>query len=79
MSWSTHDSGLKTFLRTGPRLKVSSDRLVEPGVELGTPGLKPDLPADKVSLGRVLIRLGYKASDLFTSPRRLLPIDGVGK
>ena len=29
-------SGLKRLRRRGPRLKVSSDRLVEPGIERGT-------------------------------------------
>ena len=31
-------SGLKASQSTGPRLKVSSNRLGEPGIELGTPG-----------------------------------------
>ena len=31
-------SGLKAYQKTGPRLKVSSNRLREPGIELGTPG-----------------------------------------
>ena len=43
---------VKNFPETGPQVKFSSDRLVELGIKLGTPG--------------------YKASDLFTTPRRLL-------
>ena len=33
-------SGSKTSQKTGPQLKDSSDRLGEPGIELGTPGFK---------------------------------------
>ena len=30
----------KDHMETGPRLKVSSDRLVEPGIKPATPGLQ---------------------------------------
>ena len=37
---STGGSGFKASRKTEPRLKVSSDRLGEPGIELGTPWYK---------------------------------------
>ena len=33
-------SGFKVSQETGPRLKVSSDRLLEPGIKLRNPGYK---------------------------------------
>ena len=46
------DSGLKR-LGSGPRFKVSSDRLVEPGIELGTLGTRRATYHYTISFGHV--------------------------
>ena len=59
--------------KTGQRLKVSSDRLEGPGIELGTPGYKTYLQPHDGSLKSCKISfLAFKLSDVVFAMLKML-------